>query len=94
MNEMVGLQEAAKMLNITVWSLILELRKPDCFYGCCITVNKKNCYFVSRKALEQWIKDNPEKYHNHPNYISGMRYSLKRFSTDELLEELKARCAI
>ncbi|HIZ55150.1 MAG TPA: hypothetical protein H9671_02965 [Firmicutes bacterium] len=90
----ISLREAAKMLEITVGSLKTELNKSDCPYGFCIKYEGKICYFVSREHLEQWVNDNPQKYHNHPDYISSVwtSSSLKCFSTDELLEELKARC--
>jgi hypothetical protein len=95
MNESVGLQKAAQMLNITVSSLMFELKKPDCPYGFAYKENgKSTAYFVSKKALEQWIENNPQKYHNHPDYISCGGFNLRHFSTYELLEELKARCAV
>lgn len=96
MNGAFGLKEAAEMLDITLSSLWKELEKAGCPYGFSAKVNGKRCYFVSREALEQWIKDNPKKYSNRPeysnkpDYILGGWYSLKQIPTDELLEELKA----
>lgn len=94
MNKIIGLQEAAKMLNITVNSLILELKKHDCPYGFACKSGKHMAYFVSRKALEQWINDNPQKYSNHPDYVTRITYKLNRFSTEELLREVKERCIV
>lgn len=89
----IGIAEAAKMLNITKSSLMLELEKPDCPYGFSYIPDGKRfrVYFVSRKHLQKWIEDHPNKYSDNPKYASSKILGLKYYSTQELIEELKTR---
>ncbi len=91
----ISMDEAAKMLEINVHSLMMELKKPDCPYGYCFTRKEKpsTLYYISRKHLEKWIKDNPQKYHGQPGFVPYVQLVLEKFSTEDLLDELKRRTA-
>ena len=82
------LSKAAEKLGITTASLRDELKKPDCPYGGIRQCGKMIVYFISDEKLDKWIEEHPDKYENNPHYSL---VGLSKFSSEELIRELKRR---
>lgn len=87
----IPLSKAAEKLGITVSSLMYELKKPDCPYGGTDKCGQMTVYYISDEKLDKWIEEHPDKYENNPHYSL---VGLSKFSSEELIRELKRRGAI